>query len=79
MTLSDLKTGQFALVESIQTGRFGEGLTTRLEAMGIIPGQTVRVLRKAVLGGPLAVRVGSTTEIAIRRSEARLVLVSLET
>ena len=79
MTLADLKPGQFATVEAVELGRYGKGLTTRLEAMGLVPGRPVRVLRSAWFGGPLEVRVGSTTEIAIRRREASLVVISAAT
>jgi len=74
MTLAELRVGQFAVVESVETGLHGQGLKNRLEAMGIFPGKTIRVLRKAAMGGPLGVRVGSTTEIAIRSKEAALVV-----
>jgi len=75
MTLADLKVGQFATVEFVESGLHGQGLKNRLEAMGVCPGKTVRVLRKAALGGPLGVRVGATTEIAIRTQEAKLVII----
>ena len=45
----------------------------RLEAMGIRKGRKVQVMRKAPGGDPYEVRVGSTTEIAIRKAEAALV------
>lgn len=77
MTLRELSINQVAVVEAIQTASTEKGFKTRLEAMGITPGKPVRVLRSAILGGPLQVRVGSTTEIAIRRSEANLVKVKL--
>jgi ferrous iron transport protein A len=73
--LSELEPGQSGIVQEVHVGRFGEGLTNRLEAMGIVPGKPVRVLRAAWLGGPLGVRVGATTEIAIRRQEAALVMI----
>ncbi|ELR98629.1 ferrous iron transport protein A [Gloeocapsa sp. PCC 73106] len=77
MTLTELKPNQLALVEDVQIGRGGDGFKTRLEAMGIVPGKQVKVLRSAILGGPLHVRVGSTTEIAIRRHEADSVIIKL--
>ncbi len=79
MTLNDMKPGQIALIQGIQSdgGSLQEGFKVRLEAMGLIADQPVRVIRSAWLGGPLQVRVGSTTEIAIRRSEAKLVNVNL--
>ncbi|MEL4895670.1 FeoA family protein [Crocosphaera sp. Alani8] len=77
MTLKELKKGKMARVQEVLTDNtdIGNGFKTRLEAMGIVPGKPVQVLRSAWLGGPLGVRVGSTTEIAIRRSEAELVIV----
>lgn len=77
MTLAELQTGQFAEVHDLQPGQFGAGLTTRLQAIGVVPGKPIQVLQKAWLGGPLQVRVGSTTEIAIRRHEAALITVNL--
>ena len=75
MTLLDLVVGKVVLVDQVSLGSHGQGLATRLEAMGIIPNKPIRVLRKAWLGGPLHIQVGSTTEIAIRRQEARNVLI----
>ncbi len=76
MTLCDLKPGQVAIVDEVQIGRHGERLANRLAAMGILPGRPVRVLREAWMGGPLHVRVGCTTEVAIRRQEAALVMIT---
>ena len=78
MPLVELSAGQIAFVDGIQLGPHGQGLVTRLEAMGMFPNKPVRILRKGILGGPLHIRVGSTTEVAIRREEARMVTVKLE-
>lgn len=75
MTLLELSIGQVALVKEVMAGSYGEGLITRLEAMGIFTDKPIQVLRKAVLGGPIHVRVGSTTEVVMRRSEAKLIAV----
>lgn len=77
MTLRQLKTGVYATVHEVVSpnGEPHDGFKTRLEALGLVPNKPVRVLRRALFGGPLHVRVGSTTEIAIRRSEAQMVLV----
>lgn len=77
MTLKELKVNQLAVIDAIQGEGVDHGFKTRLEAMGMIPGKPVRVLRTAALGGPLHVRVGSTTEVAIRRNEAGFVNISL--
>jgi ferrous iron transport protein A len=78
MTLSDLSIGKMAIVDQISLGYHGQGLITRLEAMGLTPNKPIRVLRKAWLGGPLHIQVGATTEIAIRRQEAEKVLIRME-
>lgn len=78
MTLLDLSVGQIAMVDRVLLGIHGKGLATRLEAMGIMADRPIQLLRKAGLGGPLHLRVGSTTEIAMRRSEAQLVQVTVE-
>jgi ferrous iron transport protein A len=80
MTLRELEVGRISYVQEVlcNSTDMSMGFKTRLEAMGIVPGKPIRVLRKAALGGPLEVRVGSTTEIAIRRSEAELVLIRSE-
>ncbi|WP_319422516.1 FeoA family protein [Pleurocapsa sp. FMAR1] len=75
MTLSELKSGEIAVVESIQLKRHSQGLGKRLAAIGIIPNKQIKVIRKAGFGGPLHIRVGSTTEIAIRHQEAEMVRV----
>ena len=69
------------LVQGIQSdgGSLEDGFKVRLEAMGLSSYKPVRLIRSALFGGPLQVRVGSTTEIAIRRSEAQLVTVTTET
>jgi ferrous iron transport protein A len=77
MTLVDLSVGQIASVESVSLGSHGQGLVARLEAMGIIPNKSIQLLRKAPLGGTLHIRVGSTTEVAMRRSEAALIRINL--
>lgn len=73
MTLSELKPGKLALVKEIQNFAQNKNLVNRLEAIGIIPNKPIMVLRKAWFGGPLHVRVGSTTEIAIRHQEAKTI------
>lgn len=73
MTLAELAVNERAVVDHIIESRFGKGLSSRLEAMGFVPDKNVTVIRKALMNGPFAVRVGSTTNVAIRKSEAALV------
>jgi ferrous iron transport protein A len=75
MTLTELKVGARGLVEAIILRGQDQGLALRLEAMGLVPNKSVTVLRKASFGGPLHIRVGTTTELMIRRQEADLVMI----
>ncbi len=77
MTLSELESGTIAIVEQVLLKCQGHGLDKRLKAIGIIPDKQIQVIRKASFGGPLHVRVGTTTEIAIRHQEAKMVRVRL--
>ncbi|HAC64279.1 MAG TPA: ferrous iron transport protein A [Cyanothece sp. UBA12306] len=69
MKLLNLKPGHSAIVRAINID--DPGLSRRLEAMGFTKGQEVKLLRKAWWNGPLHVRVGITTEVAMRRHEAQ--------
>jgi ferrous iron transport protein A len=75
MTLSELRSGEFAIIEQVQANSAGQPLIRRLAAMGITAHKPVQVLRKAHWGGPLHIRVGTTTEVAIRRRESDRIVV----
>ena len=77
MSLSELKPGQIAFIERVDETSDTIGFVQRLAALGIVPHRQVQVLRIAGFGGPIHLRVGTTTEVAIRRREARLVQVRL--
>ena len=80
MNLSELAVHGSATVVGVRSDgtEVGDGFRDRLEAMGLRKGRSVQVLRKAPGGDPFEVRVGSTTEIAIRKSEASLVDITQE-
>ena len=75
MNLSELAVHHSATVVGVSSdgSDLSNSFKDRLEAMGIRKGRKVQVMRKAPGGDPFEVRVGSTTEIAIRKSEAALV------
>lgn len=73
LRLVDMAPGAKVQVAAVGVGEFGAGLATRLAAMGVVPGKRLKLLRRAAFGGPLVVRVGTTTEIAIRCAEASLI------
>lgn len=78
MTLADLKPHQIATVKEIITGKHGDGLTNRLQSLGFITGKKVKLLRRFWFGGLLHVQVGITTAIALRPSEANLIIINNE-
>ena len=80
MNLSELEVHGSATVVGVRSDgtEVGDGFRDRLQAMGLRKGRSVQVLRKAPGGDPYEVRVGSTTEIAIRKSEAALVDITQE-
>ena len=69
-SLDQFQIGQQGEIASIQADT---DLKQRLSALGLRPGCTFRVLRKASFGGPMHVRVG-TTEVIMRLKEAKRVL-----
>ncbi len=65
-TLTNLALGTEGRVVAVN----GEGrVTRRLLEMGVIPGVTVRVIKKAPFGDPIEVRVRGYS-LAMRRTEA---------
>ncbi|MFM9904138.1 MAG: ferrous iron transport protein A [Pyrinomonadaceae bacterium] len=72
MTLTNLPIGQDARVTVVNgTGR----VTRRLMEMGVIPGVSVKVIKKAPFGDPIEVRVRGYS-LAMRKSEANAIEVS---
>lgn len=66
-----------AIIKHIEIGTYGQGLIQRLTAMGVVPEKPIMVLRKGCFGGPIHIRVGTNTELAIRREQAKTVIVEL--
>jgi ferrous iron transport protein A len=69
--LSALPLGTTASILGISTETVIEH---RLQALGFRVGKQISVIRKAWLGGPLHVRIG-TTEVIMRRCDARAIQV----
>lgn len=70
--LADLRPGQTGIVTAVAgSGR----LAVRLMELGLVPGATVQVLRKAPFGDPVQYRVRGTV-ISMRSAEAACVMVS---
>jgi ferrous iron transport protein A len=69
--LSALPLGTTASILGISTETV---LEHRLQALGFRVGKQISVIRKAWLGGPLHVQIG-TTEVIMRRCDARAIQV----
>lgn len=68
LTLADLRPGASARVSRVA---LDTGDAEWLRAVGVAVGETVTLLRRAALGGPLHVRTSSGGEFAVDRSLAR--------
>lgn len=68
LTLADLRPGTSARVSRVA---LDTGDAEWLRAVGVAAGETLTVLRRAALGGPLHVRTSSGGEFAVDRSLAR--------
>jgi ferrous iron transport protein A len=67
--LDELRPGESSVIVSID----GEPRTARrLMELGLVPGTTVEVVRRAPMGDPVELRV-RRTHLSIRRSEAERV------
>ena len=73
MRLVDVKIGEVVRV----VGFRGNKVDARLLQVGLYPGDRMRLLRLAPLGGPLLVDVGGR-EMALGRAVARRILVEAE-
>ena len=71
MTLDQVTVGSTVTVVDLQ---FDSEVHKRITAMGVRRGTQIFVIRRAVLNGPLHIRVG-TTELAIRQDQAKCIKV----
>jgi len=70
-SLTDLKPGQFAMVEAIS----GEpSLIQRLSEFGLFEGERIEFVAFAPLGDPIEIRIGDT-RLSLRLREAACVTV----
>ncbi|MEK6623408.1 MAG: FeoA family protein [Bdellovibrionota bacterium] len=70
-TLLDLSKHTKAKIKSI-TG--GEDSRERLLALGVLPGDEVELIGRAWFGSPLAIKLGKSNFIALRREHALQIL-----
>ena len=73
-TLDQFKIGETGLIKKVE----GEGrLRRRLFDMGVTPGATVYLRKKAPLGDPLEITIRGY-ELSLRISEAKLLVLEVE-
>jgi len=70
MTLADLQINECAVI------KFVGNLKPRLLEMGLIPGTSVRFIKRTPLGGPIEVKVRDFY-LSIRLDDAKSILVEL--
>jgi ferrous iron transport protein A len=76
--LADLGPGATAVVTAVEHVRDTDAIAARLEDLGFVSGECLRVIARGPVGGdPMVVQVGST-RFALRRSEAARVWVNTE-
>lgn len=73
MCLLDAKIGDRVRV----VGFTGRKMTSKLQQVGLYPGDRLQVLREAPLGGPILVQAGGR-EMALGRGVAARILVEVE-
>jgi ferrous iron transport protein A len=77
-TLDALKAGQSATVIHLAPPALGgQDVARRLMELGFVPGERIRMLKRGLPGGPVAVKVGEST-FALRKFEAALVSIQPE-
>ena len=71
MRLSELRSGEKAIIESFETSE----LELKLMEMGCLPGEEVIVEQIAPLGDPISIRI-SGYSLSLRKNEANQILVN---
>ena len=72
--LDEFKIGETGLIKKVE----GEGrLRRRLFDMGVTPGATVYLRKKAPLGDPIEITIRGY-ELTLRKTEAQLVILEVE-
>lgn len=73
VSLSKLLPGQFGKVVALNSER---AVDQRLMALGLLPGMTVKVVRRAPLGDPIELAFGGL-EVCLRQVEAKDILIDI--
>jgi len=69
--LSDLKNGETAVIKEVPL----DEAPVRFFELGIVPGTVITIYKNMPLGGPISFTVKNGGNLALRRSEAKLITV----
>ena len=75
LTLADLRPGQAAAIQGYAPGN--PAYRSKLLALGLTPGTSLRVLKVAPLGDPIEVEVRGFN-LSLRKQEARVLILRRE-
>ncbi len=72
MNIADLPIGALAVIVG-----FGivNDFTERLQELGLTPGTTLKIIRRAPFKGPLEITYGHSSRLAVRPNEGAAILV----
>ncbi|CAH9053409.1 hypothetical protein PSECIP111951_02477 [Pseudoalteromonas holothuriae] len=75
MTLNELKPRQKAVIEALHHQDFA--LSSRIMALGLVPGESIELMNVAPMGCPLQVKVGDTL-VSVRKIDASLISLTVK-
>ena len=70
MNLQNIQQGKQYIIREIAS--LDKALTSKILALGMIPGECIELMHKAPLGDPMQIKAGSTY-ISIRRKDGQFV------
>ncbi len=73
-TLAELKAGEEAHLKDFTKN---PALHFKLLSLGVLPGDLIKVLSCAPFGGPIAFKHGEATTFAMRKKEAKEIIVQI--
>lgn len=70
-TLFNLSVGEFAVIKELNGS---DSLIRKMSSLGLIPGTSIQLIRRAPLGDPIEIQVRHYI-LSLRREEAEMVIV----
>ncbi len=75
MTITDLKTGQKAILKNLGTD---SSIHLKLLSLGLLPGDEITLLNRVPFKGPLSIKHGKINYFALRHKEASHIEIELK-